>query len=208
VVNGAIHRVIEYQAASRPDAPALTEGPRTLTYRELNQRANVLARRLVESGLTRGAIAMVRMPRSIDLAVVLLATLKAGAAYAWVEPGSRQELDLPANFCILRRRNGDEQGYLALDIRSALAACASRPSPNLPILTRGSDLACVLLDAGGNAEVLVPHATITALPPTLPTDGGEWSASAGTFDLWLTLMTGAALSLGAATPVETTSAAA
>jgi nonribosomal peptide synthetase DhbF len=202
VVNGAIHRVIEYHVASRPDAIAVTDGPSAVTYRELNQRANALARRLSESGLTRGAIALVRMERSINLATVLLAVLKAGAAYAWIDPASPDDVDLPADFCIQQRSaSAKEEAFLAVDLRGALAACADRPSPNLPIVTRGSDVACALLDGAGHPKVLVPHATITALPADAPSSG-EWSAAAGAFDLWLGLMGGATVT------VPTTAAAA
>jgi hypothetical protein len=210
VVNGAIHRLIELQAASQPETMAVNDGTQCLTYRELNQRANTLARRLSESGLTRGAVAIVRMDRGADLATVLLAVLKAGAAYRWVEPGSADDLDLPSSFCIAPRRGGGDQAHLAIDLRGALADCRLRPSPNLPILTRGSDIACVLRDHDGQPHVFVPHATITALPASAR--NGEWTAEPGAFDLWLGLMSGATVSLALPTvvpaPAPSTSAAA
>jgi hypothetical protein len=205
VVNGAIHRVIEQQAAMRPDVIALASRTRNLTFRELNHCANAVARRLAESGLTRGAVAVVRMPRSVDLAIVLLAVLKAGAAYAWIEPGSSEDRDLPSDFCVLKGASGADQCYLAIDIHHALATCASRPSPNLPILTRGSDIACVLPDKSGKPHVIVPHATVTALPGSVAAGGGEWAVVPGAFDLWIGLMSGATMTLDVA--AETTAAA-
>lgn len=205
MVKGAIHRVIEQQAALQPDAIAIRNGSHSITYRELNQRANTLARRLAESGLTRGSVAMVRMERGVDLAIVLLAVLKAGAAYAWIEPGSPQDCGLPSEFCVLRTRGAAEQEHLAIDIRDALATTSARPSPNLPILTRGHDVACVLPDRVGNPHVLVPHATISALPADVPAQSGEWTSVPGAFDLWIGLMTGATMTLGIA--AETTAAA-
>jgi hypothetical protein len=208
VVNGAIHRTIEHHAATQPDTVAIVEGTQSITYRELNQRANTLARRLGESGLTRGGVALVRMERGVDLAIVLLAVLKAGAAYAWTEPGSPDDIDLPTSFCIRPRRPGADRPYLAIDIRGALGASATRPSPNLPILTRGSDIACVLQNANGDPEMLVPHSSITTLATS--ERGGEWSSDPGAFDVWLALMSGAtiALSVAADAPGTTTSAAA
>ncbi|MGH8723136.1 MAG: AMP-binding protein [Burkholderiales bacterium] len=196
----AVHRIIEHQAASRPDATAVAGDGRALTYREMNQRANTLARRLGESGLARGSLALVRMPRCTDLAIVLLAVLKAGAAYAWIAPGSPGDLDLPASFSIAVARRGAEEQFLALDIVPALAAAASRPGPNLPVLTRGADLACVLLDAGGLPHVLVPHATIAALLPPAAGRSGTAGDAAGALDLWLGLMSGATMRLGATRP--------
>jgi hypothetical protein len=182
-----------------PDAVAIVDRARVTTYRELNQIANTLARRFCESGLTRGSLALVRMARGTDLAVVLLAVLKAGASYGWVEPGSAEDLELPASFCILRKRSSEEQQYLALDIHGALREAASRPGPNLPVLTRGAEVACVLPDVDGRPHVLVPHATIAALPRTR-THRQVWEGCAGALDLWVALMSGATLSLGVKSP--------
>lgn len=202
VVNGAVHRVIEYQAAANPESAALVEGAVTISYRELNQRANALARRLTESGLARGSVALVRMERSVNLAIVLLAVLKAGGAYAWIEPGSPGDIELPAGFCILRGERNGEQSFVAVDISGALAACAAKPSPNLPILTRGTDAACAFLDASGNPHVFVSHATIATINES---PHSRWTGVPGAFDFWLGLMSGATILLPAAAP--TTAAA-
>jgi non-ribosomal peptide synthetase component F len=178
-----------------PDAPAIVDRERVTTYCELNHRANALARRLRERGLTRGSLAIVQIPKSTDLAVVLLAVLKAGACYAWVEPGSPAGDALPASFCIAREYSGTEQQYLALDIDSALRDAAALPAPNLPVLTRCADVACVLPDLDGHPQVLVPHATIAALPRTR-TRPQAWEGCAGALDLWMALMSGATLSIG------------
>ena len=174
-----------------PDAVALIDGTATVTYRELNVRANTLARRLGECGLRRGAVAVVRMNRSIDVATLLLAVLKAGAAYSWMEPNSADGDGMSASFCITQRKSCPEQRYLAVDLGNAFAMCAARPSPNLPILTRGSDIACVLPDGDGTPGVLVPHETITSMPA--PARSGIWTGEPGAFDLWISLMAGETL---------------
>lgn len=193
----SVHRLVEQQAAQRPDAVAIADGSREFTYREFNQRANVLARRLAESGLTRGSLARVRMARGADLAIVLLAVLKAGACYAWVEPGSPEDVDgLPA-FCIVRGFEHGEDRYLALDIHAALEASAAKTGPNLPVLTRGTDVACVLPDSEGQPHVLVPHATIVSLQQAPVARVVSWQRGSGALDLWLALMSGATMSLRA-----------
>jgi hypothetical protein len=194
-VNNAVHRMFEQRASASPEAVAILEGSRTMTYRDLNLRANAVARCLADRGLKRGSLAMVRMPRGGDLAVVLLAVLKAGASYAWIEPGSTEDIQLPARFCILRGRDGNDDCYLALDIDRALQESASRVGPNLPVLTRGSDVACVLPDVTGRPHVLVPHETICALPHSASIRRA-WDGTAGALDLWVGLMSGATLSLG------------
>ncbi|MER5633308.1 amino acid adenylation domain-containing protein [Streptomyces nitrosporeus] len=77
---------IEAQAARTPDATALVHGTGTLTYAELNTRANRLARHLRTLGARPGTVVAVSLPRSVDLVVSLLAVLKAGAAYLPLDP--------------------------------------------------------------------------------------------------------------------------
>jgi pristinamycin I synthase-2 len=67
--------------ARRPDAPAVVAGDRVLTYRELDGRANALARRLLTLGIRPEDRVAVLMPRTPELIVGLLAVLKAGGAY-------------------------------------------------------------------------------------------------------------------------------
>ncbi|MFI1393499.1 amino acid adenylation domain-containing protein [Streptomyces sp. NPDC020681] len=78
--------LFEAQAAKTPDAPALSRGDRALTYRELNARANRLARLLAARGAGPESLVAVALPRSAELVVALLAVLKAGAAYLPVDP--------------------------------------------------------------------------------------------------------------------------
>ncbi|HEX2189199.1 MAG TPA: amino acid adenylation domain-containing protein [Longimicrobiaceae bacterium] len=73
-------------AASRPDAVALTFRGRSLTYGELDRRADAVARRLVELGAGPGDRVAVRMERGPDMVAALLGVLKAGAAYVPVDP--------------------------------------------------------------------------------------------------------------------------
>ncbi|CAM4115747.1 non-ribosomal peptide synthetase [Nocardia ninae] len=72
--------------AARPDATAVKFGAETLTYRELDSRANRLARKLIALGVGPDKLVAVAMPRSLDLVVALLATVKAGGAYLPVDP--------------------------------------------------------------------------------------------------------------------------
>ncbi|WP_405166769.1 amino acid adenylation domain-containing protein [Nocardia sp. NBC_01499] len=69
-----------------PDATAVTFGAETLTYRELDVRANRLARKLIALGVGPEQLVAVALPRSLDLVVALLATVKAGGGYLPVDP--------------------------------------------------------------------------------------------------------------------------
>ncbi|MGW2130387.1 amino acid adenylation domain-containing protein [Streptomyces coelicoflavus] len=77
----------EQQAARRPDAPAVTAGDVTLSYGELNRRANATARLLVERGAAPERFVAVALPRTTDLLVTLLAVQKSGAAYLPLDTG-------------------------------------------------------------------------------------------------------------------------
>ncbi|OQR64292.1 non-ribosomal peptide synthetase [Streptomyces maremycinicus] len=77
---------IEAQAARTPDATALVYGAESLTYAELDARANRLAHHLQALGAGPGTTVAVSVPRSTELIVALLAVLKAGAAYLPLDP--------------------------------------------------------------------------------------------------------------------------
>ncbi|MFC6065411.1 non-ribosomal peptide synthetase [Streptomyces ochraceiscleroticus] len=86
VTDATLSRLFEEQVRRTPDAVAVEHGETALTYRELNQRANRLARRLVERGVGPERYAAVALPRSVDLVAALLAVVKAGGAYLPVDP--------------------------------------------------------------------------------------------------------------------------
>jgi len=81
-----LHQLFEAQAARLPDRTALAAADERLTYRELNDRADRLARRLRALGVGPEVLAGVLMDRTADLVVALLAVLKAGGAYVPLDP--------------------------------------------------------------------------------------------------------------------------
>ncbi|MCX4391837.1 non-ribosomal peptide synthetase [Streptomyces sp. NBC_01767] len=81
-----VHRLVEERAARRPDAVALEHGGQRLTYRELDERAEGLARYLAERGVGPGALVAVCLDHGPDLVCALLGVLKSGAAYVPLDP--------------------------------------------------------------------------------------------------------------------------
>ncbi|WP_206795720.1 non-ribosomal peptide synthase/polyketide synthase [Amycolatopsis sp. MtRt-6] len=79
------------QVAAHPDAVALTAGGTHLTYAELNARANRLAHRLIALGAGPERFVALRLPRSPEQVVAILAVLKAGAAYLPIDPATPAE---------------------------------------------------------------------------------------------------------------------
>jgi amino acid adenylation domain-containing protein len=81
-----LHRLFEAQARRTPDAVALVDGTREVTYWELDARADVLAQRLRRSGVNAGDLVAVCQPQRADLVASLLGVLKASAAYVPIDP--------------------------------------------------------------------------------------------------------------------------
>jgi amino acid adenylation domain-containing protein len=81
-----VHDLVAAVAARSPDAIAVVGAARTLTFRELDERANGLARQLLASGVRGDTAVAVYAHRSPELVIALLAVLKAGAAYFPVDP--------------------------------------------------------------------------------------------------------------------------
>ena len=187
----AVHRIIEAQAARSGDATAIADAEITLSYRELNQRANAVARHLIAHGFHRGGIATVCLPRSAETAIVLLGILKAGGTYILTDGGAQW----PRGVSFAEKCEGDEVRYLAVDMTAALRE-APRSSANLPIVARASDVACVITDRDGAPTLVVPHATIASLQHRgIAPRFAEWSGEAGALDLWAGLMNGATVTL-------------
>lgn len=81
-----IHHQFEAQAERTPDATAATYRNDTLSYRRLDERANQMARHLIDMGVEPGDLVGVCVERSLNMIVSLLGIWKAGAAYVPLDP--------------------------------------------------------------------------------------------------------------------------
>ena len=81
-----LHELFEAQADRTPDGIAVRYGGRSITYAELDRRANRLAHHLIQRGVGPGVLVGVRLPRSLDTVIALLAILKAGGGYLPLDP--------------------------------------------------------------------------------------------------------------------------
>jgi amino acid adenylation domain-containing protein len=86
-----IHELFEAQAARTPENTAVIFGEQRLSYRELNARADVLARYLREQGVGPEAPVAICLHRSVALLVSILGVLKAGGVYVPLDPQSPRE---------------------------------------------------------------------------------------------------------------------
>ncbi|HEX6288816.1 MAG TPA: amino acid adenylation domain-containing protein [Herpetosiphonaceae bacterium] len=80
------HELFEAQVERTPDAPAVVDERQQLTYRQLNQRANRVARLLVDRGVGPDVVVGLLGERGVDLLTMILAVFKAGGAYLPLDP--------------------------------------------------------------------------------------------------------------------------
>jgi amino acid adenylation domain-containing protein/non-ribosomal peptide synthase protein (TIGR01720 family) len=129
----SVSRLLEAQAARRPQTVAVVCGEEALTYGELHRRANRLAHRLRRVGVVPEATVGVLLERSPAVAVGLLGVLKAGGAYVPLDPA------LPAERLAWM---AEDAGLAALltDERSAEALPVRPSCPVLQLDSAGPDL--------------------------------------------------------------------
>src|SRR6185437_12710022 len=88
---GNVVELFEIQAKQHPARTALVFEGQTLSYGEVNFKANQLARYLQEKGAGKEDLVAVRMERCCEMVIALVAILKAGAAYVPLDPGYPEE---------------------------------------------------------------------------------------------------------------------
>jgi len=86
-----VTEMFEEQVIESPDSAAIVFGDKRLTYRELNERANQLARYIRSKGITRNSLIGLMVDRSLEMVIGILGILKAGAAYLPIDPSYPSE---------------------------------------------------------------------------------------------------------------------
>nr|WP_277714046.1 non-ribosomal peptide synthase/polyketide synthase [Paenibacillus mucilaginosus] len=167
-----IHRLLEEQAERTPEAEALVFESERLTYRELNDRANRLARTLREAGVGRDTLVGLMSERSLEMFIGLFGILKAGGAYVPIDP------EYPAER--IRYMLEDSGTKLMLTQRSLIEQAAGAETvllledadlyhedgSNLEAVCGADDLAYVIYTSGTTGKpkgVMVEHHGLTNL---------------------------------------------
>jgi amino acid adenylation domain-containing protein len=86
-----VHQLFEEQAATTPDATAVVSDGYSVTYRDLNERADRLARRLRKAGVMPDVRVGLYLDRSLEMILAILGVLKAGGAYVPLDPSYPRE---------------------------------------------------------------------------------------------------------------------
>ncbi|MCA1695930.1 MAG: amino acid adenylation domain-containing protein, partial [Actinobacteria bacterium] len=146
ITPATLPELLQKQVARTPDAVAVSGQNTSLSYAELNARANQLARHLISLGAGPERFVAVALPRSPELVIALLAVLKAGAAYAPID------CDHPLERIAL----------LLTDAAPTLLVTSSEVASQLPVVAAMTQ---VVLDQPDT------HHTLTGYPASNPTDG-------------------------------------
>ncbi|WP_281887483.1 non-ribosomal peptide synthetase [Paenibacillus sp. YYML68] len=167
-----IYQLLEEQAERTPEQPAVYFEGTTLTYRELNEQANGLARTLRAAGVENGQLVGLMVEKSAEMIVGMFGIMKAGGAYVPIDPEYPEDRiaymleDSGARLLLtqakLSERTSFEGTILALDESSSYAADGS----NLGSVNTANDLAYVIYTSGTTGKpkgVMVEHHGLTNL---------------------------------------------
>jgi amino acid adenylation domain-containing protein len=153
----SIHAWFESQAARTPQVAAVAAAGETVTYEELNRRADRVARALCELGAGRGDRVALQLERSVEIVASILGVLKTGAAYVPIEPDTPEErLRFMLDDC------GARAMITAEGLRRLTPAASSAPSLAASPATQPSpiDTAYLIYTSGSTGApkgVPVPH---------------------------------------------------
>jgi len=226
--DNAVHRRFERQAVRTPDAIAVVHDDTCLTYRQLDEAANRLARHLQDLGVVAEERVALCLPRGIDLVLAMLATLKAGGAYVPLDPthpaerwrdtlqDSTPKVVLTHAFLAAGKSLEGDWETLALDVsprsRDSFPSTDVSPESSEPSSDR---LAYVIYTSGSTGRpngVMVEHRQLANLiawhTERFPLSPGERTSStagvafdACTWEVWPALCSGATLVLPPASTV-------
>ncbi|MDX2090383.1 MAG: amino acid adenylation domain-containing protein, partial [Kofleriaceae bacterium] len=156
-----LHELFEAQAERTPDEVAVVGPAVTLTYRQLDERANQLAAHLRGRGAGPGDLVGIFLERTVEIVVALLGTLKAGAAYVPLDPAYPKDriasIYAQARPTVLiseRALDGrlPEVGAQMVRIDDAAEAIAREPVSRLAHTTTPTNLSHVIFTSGSTGQ--------------------------------------------------------
>lgn len=215
-----IHALFEEQALLTPNLIAITYGTKSLTYDELNKKANQLAYFLQKQGLLPNSFAAICTAQDLHLIIGMIAILKTGAAYIPIDTNyPKQHIqyvfeDSKPSLLLASHDSNDalQQNGLQLTIPiiffddiATITQQESINNPNYAYITSNS-LAYIIYTSGTTGKpkgVMVPHQGVTRLVNNTNyitikqhdkiAQAASISFDAATFEIWGALLNGATL---------------
>ena len=163
--------LVEKQAARKPDAIAVAFGKESITYRELNERANQFARELVKCGAKPDELVGIFVERSVEMVTALLAVVKSGAAYLPMDPNlpaaRLQCMMEESGLCAVVTQQHLLSNLPASSIRTLIVedkGWRANECENLNVPTTPEHLAYVMYTSGSSGKpkgVQIPRSALT-----------------------------------------------
>ena len=150
------HNSIEYWAEHTPEATAVIACNETLTYRSLNEKANMLAHALIGKGVVPGDRVCLLLPRKSWHLIAMFGVMKTGAAYIPCDPEYPAERirliteDSHARYVITTSDRLAEYGDRALDVESLLSTEATDENVANPDIRQESGSLAYLIYTSGS----------------------------------------------------------
>lgn len=164
-----VHQLFEEQAKKTPESTALVFHGEALSYRELDEKSNCLARFLRENGVKPNDIVGVMTCRSLEMIIGIMSILKAGGAYLPIDPEYPAERiaymleDSETNILLTNVSAGKEIEFKGKIIEIDLEnLCVCDPHA-LESVNKSSDLAYVIYTSGSTGKpkgVMIEHRAV------------------------------------------------
>lgn len=211
-----LHEIFQERVQRAPYSIAVTHGQDSLTYIQLNERANRLAHLLEDRGIRDRECVPIVMSRSLLEIVAQLAVLKCGAAYVPIDPAFPPERrafmirDCGARIVLSDSPAPDplDGTLIWVDCLACESDLAKYSELNLPELSGATDTCYVMYTSGSTGEpkgVLVPHRAVSRLVinnqylAVSGTDcfahGSNSAFDASTLEIWGALLNGARVAI-------------
>ncbi|MFD2671575.1 amino acid adenylation domain-containing protein [Marinicrinis sediminis] len=167
--NQTISQLVETQAEKSTEAVAVVCGEQALTYRQLNEKANTLARKLQEEGLKAGHTVAIMLDRSAEMIVGLLAILKAGGTYLPVDPSYPKQrieymlADSEASMILTHASCFNDLSCSALPVWVPALTEIAMTKMNPDSIQNGEDLMYVIYTSGSTGKpkgVMISHRAV------------------------------------------------
>lgn len=164
-----IHELFEEQAAKTPDNIAVVSGDSRLTYRQLDEKTNRLARSLRERGVRNNNIVVIMTERSMEMIVGILSIIKAGGAYLPIDPDYPAERiqymleDSGAVLLVTKGGMAGKCGFSGEIIDMENPDFYSEDASHLEIINSPNDLAYVLYTSGSTGRpkgTMIEHSSV------------------------------------------------